>query len=169
MAVLQIRLFPDPILRKRCTAVNPSDPKLRFLSKDLEHTLYAQTGGIGIAAPQVGIDKRLILIDISSKDPTKHLEVMINPVILVQEGEVLSREGCMSLPDYTANVKRFERLQLEWTDIRGWKKEKTAHGIEAICIQHEIDHLNGMLFIDRVVSLKTDVFPRQRRARKPRD
>lgn len=74
----------------------------------------------------------------------------------------------MSIPDYTANVKRFEQVHVEWTDLNGKKKEKTARGIEAICLQHEIDHLNGMLFIDRVVSLKTDVFPRQKRTPRSR-
>lgn len=166
MPVLPIRLFPDPVLRKPSRALQPSDPQLKVILRDLEETLYAQTGGIGIAAPQVGIGKRLIIVDVRSKDPGKRQEVMINPVIRWQEGEVLSREGCMSLPDYTAHVKRFERIHVEWIDLNGKKREKIAHGIEAICLQHEVDHLNGMLFIDRVVSLKTDVFPRQKRPRR---
>jgi len=163
MAVLPIRLFPDPILRKQCRLIRWPDPELEKFIGDLEETLYAQPGGIGIAAPQVGVGKRLILLDVSPKDPTKQLEIMINPFIRRTEGEILSREGCMSIPDYTANVKRFQRIFLEWTDKKGKARQRMASGIEAVCLQHEIDHLNGVLFIDRVVSLKTDVFPRKRR------
>lgn len=163
MGALSIRLFPDPILRKRCHLVRWPDPELEKFIGDLEETLYAQPGGIGIAAPQVGVGKRLILLDVSAKDPTKQLEIMINPFIHRMEGEILSREGCMSIPDYTANVKRFQRIFLEWTDKKGKARQRMASGIEAICLQHEIDHLNGVLFIDRVASLKTDVFPRKRR------
>jgi peptide deformylase len=135
---------------------------IKFL-QDLKKTLYAQRGGIGIAAPQVGLAKRIIMIDVSPKDPTKERLVMINPIILGYAGEVLSLEGCMSLPDYTANIKRAIKITVEWTDERGRLNQKLATGIEAICIQHEIDHLNGVLFIDRVSSLKTDVFPRRKR------
>ena len=163
MAVLQIRLFPDPILRKPCVPILLSDLELKTLLKNLVETLYAQPGGIGIAAPQVGAAKRLIIIDVSSKDSTQCQKIMINPKIRWQEGEVLSREGCMSIPDYTANIKRAEKVLIEWTDPHGKKRERTVFGIEAICLQHEIDHLNGKLFIDRVVSLKTDIFPRAKR------
>lgn len=161
MAVLPIRLFPDPLLRKRAKptiALNPCE----FL-KDLLETLYAQPSGIGIAAPQVGIDRRVVVVDVSSRDSSKHREILFNPVILRQEGEVISREGCMSLPDYTASIKRSSRVLIRWTDERGRKRKKWSEGIEAICLQHEVDHLNGILFIDRVASLKTDVFPRKRR------
>ncbi len=140
------------------------DLRLERFLKDLLETLRVQPHGIGIAAPQVGKGIRAILVDVSPRDPSKRLEVMLNPILRHQEGEILSREGCMSLPDYTANVARAERVSVEWTDLSGRKRRKLTSGIEAICLQHEIDHLNGLLFIDRVTSLKTDVFPRQRKA-----
>ena len=162
MAVLPIRLFPDPILRTVCKSVIAIKSSHQKFLSDLIETLYAQRGGIGIAAPQAGEPIRLALVDVSSKDPAKRREIFLNPLILRSEGQVLSREGCMSLPDYTANVYRAERLVLEWTDEKGRFKQRAVSGIEAICIQHEIDHLNGVLFIDRVASLKTDIFPRKK-------
>jgi len=163
MPVLPIRFFPDPILRKPSKAVRLRDPRLERFLKDLLETLRAQPHGIGIAGPQVGEGIRVIIVDVSLRDPSKRLEVMVNPILRYREGETLSREGCMSLPDYTANV-RAERVSVEWTDLSGRKCRKWASGIEAVCLQHEIDHLNGLLFIDRVTSLKTDVFPRQGKA-----
>ncbi len=166
MAVLSIRLFPDPVLRKRSKPVDSKSQKTQETQgfiKDLTETLYKQPGGIGIAAPQVGEAQRVIVVDVSPRDPSKRREVMINPRILRQEGEVLSREGCMSLPDYTANIKRFARVLVQWLDQKGVRQQRWAEGIEAICLQHEVDHLNGVLFIDRVASLKTDVFPRKKK------
>ena len=164
MAVLPICLFPDPILRKRARPVSSASNREleRFLADFLE-TLFAQPGGIGIAAPQVGEGRQIAIVDVSSKDSSKDRLILINPEILEQEGEVLSREGCMSLPDYTANVKRASRIVITWTDEHGRRHQKSTSGIEAICMQHEVDHLNGVLFIDRVASLKTDVFPRKKR------
>jgi peptide deformylase len=163
MAVLPIRLFPDPILRTRSKPVVQGDlPATSFL-KDLVDTLYAQPSGIGIAAPQVGEARRIVVVDVSARDPAKRREILINPFVRRTEGEVLSREGCMSLPDYTGNVKRAARVWIEWRDEKGRLRSRLAGGIEAICLQHEIDHLNGVLFIDRISSLKTDIFPRKRR------
>ena len=163
MAVLPIRLFPDPVLRMRSKPVAQAVQAGNSFLRDLVATLYAQPGGIGIAAPQVGEAKRIVVVDVSPRDPTKRREILVNPVIRRMEGEVLSREGCMSLPDYTGNVKRAARVLIEWTDERGKLRRRLASGIEAICLQHAIDHLNGVLFIDRISSLKTDVFPRKRR------
>ena len=163
MAILPIRLFPDPVLRKRSKPLGGKEAWIESFVKNLLETLYAQPNGIGIAAPQVGEPRRMIVVDVSPKDVTKHQQVMINPVIKAREGQILSREGCMSLPDYTANIVRSEKVLVEWTDLSGKKHQKSASGIEAVCLQHEIDHLNGVLFIDRAGSLKTDVFPRKRR------
>ncbi len=165
MAVLPIRFFPDPVLRKPSKTLKISPRLEKGFLKNLIETLEAQPHGIGIAAPQVGEGIRLIVVDVSPRDPTKHREVMINPVIRRLEGHVLSREGCMSLPDYTANVNRSQKALVEWTDLTGKRRQKMTGGIEAICLQHEIDHLNGVLFIDRVASLKTDVFPREKKSR----
>lgn len=165
MAILPIRLFPDPILRKRSEPAAWRDPSVQEFIIGLMETLYAQSGGIGIAAPQVGESRQIIIVDVSPKDFSKHRLVMINPKITRWQGRVLTREGCMSLPDYTANVTRAERVFVEWTDTSGRRRQKSTEGIEAICLQHEIDHLNGLLFIDRVGSLKTDVFVRKKRGR----
>lgn len=163
MPVLPICLFPSSSLRTPSKPADWKNPNTQRLIKDLVETLYAQRGGIGIAAPQVGRNSRVIVVNVSPRDPTKKCEIMINPKITRSEGEVLSREGCMSLPDYTANVIRRTKVKAEWMDAHGKRCERTFSGIEAICLQHEIDHLNGILFIDRVASLKTDVFPRRRR------
>jgi len=162
MAVLPIRLFPDLILRKHSQFVGSINREIRRFLNDLIETLYAQPSGIGIAASQVGEAARIIVVDVSPRDPSKKRHILINPVILKTSGEVLSREGCMSLPDYTANVKRAEKAYVEWLDESGRRHRKWATGIESICLQHEVDHLNGILFIDRVGSLKTDVFPREK-------
>jgi len=162
MAVLPIRLFPDPILRERSRPTHWQDPPLKKFLTDLVETLYAQPGGVGIAAPQVGEARRVIALDVSPKDPSKRLILMINPLIRRIDGKIMTREGCMSLPDYTANVERGLRVLAHWTDPQGRRREKLFTGVEAICLQHEIDHLNGLLFTDRVTSLKTDVFVRAR-------
>ena len=162
MAVLSIRLFPDPILRKPARLVAPNEPIAGFLG-DLIETLCAQPSGIGIAAPQVGEGRRIIVVDVSPRDPHKKREILINPVLVSREGEAMSREGCMSLPDYTADVMRFAKVTVRWHDEKGKTKTRGFSGIEAICLQHEMDHLEGRLIIDRVGCLKTDVIPRRRR------
>ena len=163
MAVLPIRLFPDPILRKPAQPVPPAREVRGFIERLVE-TMYAQPSGIGIAAPQVGESWRIIAMDLSPRDSSKSLEIMINPVIIRRSGEVTSREGCMSLPDYTANVRRSERVTVVWFDEKGSRRKRMFHGIEGMCVQHEIDHLEGKLILDRVACLKTDVLPRRRPA-----
>lgn len=161
MAVLQIWLFPDPILRKHSKFADWRDPQVLQFIKHMTDTLYAQKNGIGIAAPQVGFDKRVVVMDVSPRDPSHHREVMVNPTILRTEGVTPTREGCMSLPDYTGSLKRHERVLAQWTTTTGRRLKKWLVGIEAICLQHEIDHLNGILFIDRVPCLKSDILPRR--------
>ena len=164
MAVLPIRLFPDPVLRKPSQIIHQChSPYVQKSLQDLIDTLRSQPYGIGIAAPQVGFGIRLIIVDVSSRDPRKKLTRMINPLVASFGKPVISREGCMSLPDYTANVLRYPQVEVEWFDEKGQRRKKMTKGIEAICLQHEVDHLNGILFIDRASSLKTDVFPRLRK------
>lgn len=163
MAILPICLFPATVLRQRSRPADWRDSRIQGLLKDLIDTLYAQPGGIGIAAPQVGAPWRIAIVDVSSRDPSKNRLIMINPRLTVKKGKILSREGCMSVPDYTANLARYERIVVEWTDPAGRQRALQTKGIEAICVQHEIDHLNGTLFLDRVSFLKTDVFPRKRK------
>lgn len=130
--------------------------------EDLSDTLYVQPGGIGIAAPQIGYSVRVVLVDASKKDPTKKKIILINPEIVSVEGEKVGREGCMSIPDFTANIKRAIRIWVLAKNAQFEDYEFTSDGIEAICIQHEVDHLNGLLFFDRVNSLTRDVFRRKK-------
>lgn len=161
MALLPICLFPDPVLRKKSKPADWKNPGVQTFIKNLTATLFAQRGGIGIAAPQVGAPHRIIIMDVSSKEPTKRRRIMLNPSTKSTAGVVLSREGCMSLPDYTANVTRATSVLAEWTDSSGRRHREYFTGLEAICFQHEVDHLNGVMIIDRVASLKTEVFPRK--------
>lgn len=162
MAVLPIRLFPDPILRRKSLAVSIPNKALEKVLKDLWDTLRAQPDGIGIAAPQIGIPLRIAIVDISARNPTKKTIILINPVIRQAEKEVLRKEGCMSLPEYTALVRRPTRVLAEWLSLEGKVCSRWFEGLEAICVQHEVDHLEGRLFVDRVACLRTDVLPRGR-------
>jgi len=162
MPHFSIKKFPNPVLRKPCTLVKSIDKTTKAFIDRLIATMYAQPGGIGIAAPQVGISKQIAIVDVSPKDPKAQRLVLINPRIIRSQNKHIFREGCMSLPDYTANVIRYTHVELEYLNLSGRKLRFWAEGIEAICIQHEVDHLNGKLFIDRVASLKRDVFRRRR-------
>ena len=162
MSLLKIRTFPDSVLRRVSDPVIKVDRSLRLFIDRLIDTMRHQPGGIGIAAPQVGILKKVAIVDVSSKVPGARLLVLINPVIVSAEDYQANREGCMSLPDYTANIKRAQRLVVKWQDLGLKEHQMPAEGLEARCIQHEIDHLNGMLFVDRAASLKSDVFRRKR-------
>lgn len=160
-----IKLFPDPVLRSNCESVLRFDADLSRLVKRMERIMRSQPHGIGIAAPQIGVLKKVALVDVSARVPEASLRVLINPQILQLKSEKTSREGCMSLPDYTAIIKRYEFVRLAWQDLRGSHHEDEFSGIEAVCIQHEVDHLQGALFIDRVVSLKRDLIPRSLKSR----
>lgn len=163
MAVLPIRLFPEAVLRSKAKPVTKIDASIKKFIRDLFDTLYAQPDGIGIAAPQVGVSKQIIVVDVSKRDRRKRPIALINPHILDLAGETLTREGCMSLPDYRANLLRAERINVSWTDTLGRRVRIATQGIEALCIQHELDHLNGLLIVDRVTCLMTDVLPRSSR------
>ena len=162
MASFRIRQFPDPSLRKISSPVLRLDRRLREFIDRLIETMRRQPGGIGIAAPQVGVLKRIAIVDVSAKIPGAQLRVLINPEIVEISDPETYREGCMSLPDFTANVRRGGQIRVSFQDLEMRKIEISAEGLEARCIQHEVDHLNGMLFVDRVTSLKTDVFRRKR-------
>ncbi len=156
-----IRQFPDPVLRKVSEPVKRIDRSVRVLVDRLIETMRKQPGGVGIAAPQIGILKQIAIVDVSPKIPGAKLLVLINPQIIMLEDWQTFREGCMSLPDYTANVKRANQMAILWCGINFEKNELVTDGLEARCIQHEVDHLKGRLFVDRVTSLKSDVFRRK--------
>lgn len=158
-----IRIFPDPVLRQKSMPVVYFDDALRKTVEILERVMRNQPQGIGIAAPQIGIPRQIALVDVSSRITDAKKLVLINPVILAQEIEKPSREGCMSIPDYTGTIKRYDLVRFRYQDLSGQWTNRESRGIEAICVQHEIDHLKGVLFVDRVTSLMRDMIPRSQR------
>ena len=163
MAVLEILKYPDPRLKEISEPVEQFDEALRHFINDLEETMRAGPGGVGIAAPQVGRHQRIAIVDISSKPKIEHHGklILINPEITQWEGFAKGREGCMSVPDYTGNVIRAKKISLEYFDEYGNQHTLETKGFEAVAIQHEIDHLEGLLFLDRLVSRRNDLFRRK--------
>lgn len=166
MAVRPVLLYPDPRLKMPCAPVESVDERTRALAQDLLDTMDAgPPRTIGIAAPQVGAMERVAIVDTSRnpKYPPGHgLLVLVNPTITAFEGEQFFREGCLSLPDYTANIRRRQHITVEALDLDGAPITVEAEGFEAVVLQHEIDHLDGILFLDRVANVKTDLFQRKR-------
>jgi len=163
MALLQILLHPDPRLQQISQAVNVFDRSLAEFAADLEQTMRAGPGGVGIAAPQVNRFIRLIIVDVSArpKTPNHGKLILVNPEITQWEGMKKGREGCMSVPDYTGNVIRAERVSLTAQDLHGKEQRFQFEGYEARAVQHELDHLDGLLFLDRLVSRRADLFVRK--------
>jgi len=167
MAVLPIRVFPDPALKEKALLVGGATAEVSAYIDDLLETMRNSPGGIGIAAPQVGIPLRIVLVDVSAhrrggKEQNHGLLVLLNPEILAMGGQQVVREGCMSVPDYTANVRRAQWVLVDALDRNGERTIVEAVGFEAVAIQHEMDHLDGILFLDRVASIKDDLFRRKR-------
>lgn len=161
MAVLKVLKYPHPILRETCTPVGGWDPSIEKLIQDMIETMYDHPGAVGLAAPQVGSPVRIVVIDISAKTTRDQLKVLVNPVIVQQSRNKLVREGCLSFPEYLANIKRSLRATVECLNAVGEPVIHSVEGLEAIAIQHELDHLEGVLLIDRVQSLKTDLIRRR--------
>ena len=145
--LLNILVAGDPVLRKVAEPVTRIDKKLTRLLKDMAETMYA-SDGVGLAAPQIGVSKRIVVIDVG-----EGLFELINPVIVKKEGSVVGAEGCLSVPDYEGEVERASYVECEFTDRNGQRMLLQAHDLLAICIQHELDHLDGVLFIDKAQSL----------------
>jgi len=160
MAVLEIQKFPAPILKKKADSVSVFDEDLQKLIDDMIETMYAAPG-VGLAAPQVGVSQRLAVIDISSKDDKYPLIVLINPCIVRADGEIEFEEGCLSIPEYTAKIRRSERLIVRAHERDGREVEIDAGGLLAIALQHEIDHLDGLLLIDRISPIKREFFKKR--------
>ena len=163
MALLEILTYPDPRLEEIAKPVEHFDDALRAFIADLEETRRAGPGAVGIAAPQVGRSQRIVIVDISSKpkNPNHGRLVLINPEITEWEGFAVGREGCLSVPDFTGNVIRAERITLEANNEHGERLKYRCEGFEARAVQHEIDHLDGLLFLDRLVSRRNDLFRRK--------
>jgi peptide deformylase len=165
MPVLPILIYPNPSLKKVSDAVDLNDSSLQSLIQDLFETLDASPNCTGVAAPQVGVLKRVIAIDASRNakaGPNHGRMALINPVIHWQSGEAIAREGCLSIPDFTANIKRATHIKFTAVLSDGRTIDEETKDFEARLILHEVDHLDGILFLDRVASLKTDVFRRKR-------
>lgn len=167
MAVLPILQFPDPRLKEKCAPVDGITPEISSFIDDLIDTMRNGPGCVGIAASQVGILRRILVVDVSShrrgrQEQNHGLLVLVNPEILARGGRQMVREGCMSVPDYTANVQRAQWVLVDALDRNGKQVILEAVGFEAVAIQHEADHLDGYLFLDRVSSIKTDLFRRKR-------
>jgi peptide deformylase len=163
VAVLDILTYPDDRLRQVSEPVERFDAALQARIDDLEETRLAGPGAVGIAAPQVGWFQRVLIIDVSGRRKTKshgHL-VLVNPEITEWDGFAIGREGCLSVPDYTGNVVRAERIKLDALDREGNALHFDMEGFEARAVQHEMDHLDGLLFLDRLVSRRQDLFRRK--------
>ncbi len=157
MALLKIRHYPDPVLKKVATPVTEFDESLRQLAHDMAETMYAAPG-IGLAAPQVGISKRLTVIDCSARDEAAQLLVLVNPEIIDREGECYEEEGCLSVPEYYAKVNRSAKIKVRFQDLDDKTHLIEAAGLTAVACQHEIDHLDGILFVDHLSPLKRSMF-----------
>jgi peptide deformylase len=167
MAILPILKFPDPLLQQKSAPVARVTPELSAVIGDLLDTMRASPGGVGISAPQVGVLKRIVAVDVSASKRGAQVEnhgllVLVNPEILAKGGRQIVREGCMSIPDYTANIERAQWVLVDALDREGKQVILESVGFEAVAIQHEVDHLDGILFLDRVASIKTDLFRRKK-------
>ncbi len=168
MTVLDIITYPDARLKQVAEEVTSFDSALSEFIKKLDETMITGPGGVGIAATQVGVMQRIVIVDVSNYPKLKkakhhgHL-ILINPEILDWQGMKKGREGCMSVPDFTGNVIRAENIALSALDENGNQHEYEMEGFEARAVQHEIDHLDGLLFLDRLVSRRNDLFKRKNR------
>ena len=165
MPLRPIILVPDERLKTPCEIVTDFGDALREVVRDLEDTLADNIGCVGIASCQIGVMQCVTIVD--TRIHRKHgvvsqgRFVLVNPKIVSQSGENVGREGCLSLPDFTANVARATEVTVKYQDVSGEHRVLVARDFEAVAMQHEIDHLDGILFLDRVSNLTTDVFPRK--------
>ncbi len=161
MAILEIKKYPEKVLKQKAAPVENIDARLQRLIDDMLETMYAAPG-VGLAAPQVGVSKRVIVIDVSHRDEENiPLVVLINPEIMDTSGEVEGEEGCLSLPGYIANVTRAEKIAVRGLNREGKHTEIECGGLLCRALQHEIDHLEGTLLIDRISKIKREFFKKR--------
>ena len=165
MAFREIKTFPDPVLNRKTARVEAVDGSTQKLIDDMIETMHAAPG-VGLAANQVGVSLQLAVIDITTREEREKgkqrpVVVIINPEILSMEGSVTEEEGCLSIPDYAETVKRAAKVKVRAQDRKGKIFELEAEGLLAKALQHEIDHLNGLLFVDRLSPLKKSIFKRK--------
>jgi len=158
--VREILIWPDPRLKEKALPVTAVDDDVRQLIDDMFETMYAAEG-IGLAATQIGVQKRVVVVDTSSGDEEVKPFAMVNPEILETEGTMKYREGCLSIPGEAEEVKRAARVKVRFLDREGKQVEMEATGLTAVCIQHECDHLEGVLFVDHLSSLKRELIKKR--------
>jgi peptide deformylase len=168
MACLQICTYPDPILRRKAEPVTTIDREIRKLIDEMAETMYSAPG-IGLAANQVGKRQRLVVIDLQRPEYDQGLVVLINPKIVAAGGETTYEEGCLSVPEFFSNVKRYEQVTVHALDKDGKPIEICASGLLAVVLQHEIDHLEGRLFIDHLGTITRELFKRKWKKRLKED
>ncbi len=161
---MEILIYPDQRLKQMSSTIETIDKELLDFIQQLEQTRQSGPGAVGIAAPQVNMFKRVVIVDVSNmRKPVEnhgHM-IMVNPEITEWDGMAMGREGCLSVPDFTGNVIRAESIKLNFMDETGQQHEIETSGFEARAIQHEMDHLDGLLFLDRLVSRRSDLFKRK--------
>lgn len=157
-----ILTYPDPELKKKSTPVTIINDSVCQLVQDMAETMY-DAPGVGLAAPQIGVHQRVIVIDIAGSEEPPALIAAINPVIVHAEGETFEEEGCLSVPKYAANVRRHAKIVVKGLNVDGDETTWRAEGLLAVAFQHEIDHLDGILFIDHISQLKREIFRRKYR------
>jgi peptide deformylase len=162
MAILEILKYPDPRLGKVARPVKNINGDVLKLLDDMLDTMYAAPG-VGLAANQVGAIQRIVVMDVDHENPRKHVYKLINPVIARAEGEILWEEGCLSVVDFTAEVRRAAQVEVVALDENQKEIKIQADGLLAVALQHEIDHLDGKLFIDRISRLKRELYARRRK------
>jgi peptide deformylase len=164
MGILDVLHFPDPRLRRPSEPIEKITDELRQLAADMLETMYDEPG-IGLAAPQIGASIRMVVLDThwTEDDANRNPCVLVNPEITERSGELIWNEGCLSVPDFSADVKRAERVVLRALDLEGREVVETASGLRAVCFQHEVDHLDGVLFIDRISRLKRNLYVGKRK------
>lgn len=165
MALLEIITAPNPLLKKKSKTITKIDSSIIQLAADLLATMY-HAHGVGLAAPQVGILKRLIVMDPDHEDQPEQATIMINPEIIEKSEETVTcNEGCLSVPEYQSEVIRPEKVTVTWLDLKGERHTENLDNFKARVVQHEIDHLNGILFIDRISRLKRSMINKKLKKR----
>jgi peptide deformylase len=160
MAIIKIYHYPEPVLAQKAEPITEIDDTIRQLARDMAETMYAAPG-VGLAAPQVGVSRRLVVLDCSGRDEDPFLIAAINPKIIAAEGESFEEEGCLSVPGYYCKIKRSAEVKVRYLDLDGVEQTISADDLLAVAFQHEIDHLDGVLFVDRLSPLKRTLFKKK--------
>lgn len=160
MSIKKIYQYPEPVLREKTIEITTFDEELQNLVKDMAETMY-NAPGIGLAAPQIGKSLKVIVVDTSKDSDTKQYMPMINPKIVEHEGTQIDEEGCLSVAELSAKVKRYKKITVTYQDLEGTTHTLTTEDRFAVVLQHEIDHLNGILFIDHLSPLKRNLYKKK--------